>query len=282
MTVRKYKSGGAVPRDGGGRAVEMPDVEPDVIASESPPEPAAAVVQPSPVIDRGPVAEALAAVQRAEELQAQYAQKPPTLGEAIDNDPHLSRPQKQFLKQNPHVLNDQRALLFYVGQARSRGITDDTPAFFQHILNGFQREYERGVENARHLAEMAAQPHRAADKGREQAEEIIEHAQAMLPDVPLPGAETSPAPPARPSPASPRRSVPVSAPVHRDVPTFGGNREAYVDTKLTAEERDIARRSFTAPDMTNEQKEYLYWVNREKLRKMRRDGTYRQTTEQTG
>jgi hypothetical protein len=34
--------------------------------------------------------------------------------------------------------------------------------------------------------------------------------------------------------------------------------------------------------MTNEQKENLYWVNREKLRRMRREGTYHQTTEQNG
>ena len=40
VTIRKYRSGGAVPRDGGGSAVEMPDVEGDSLAA---PEPAPAV-----------------------------------------------------------------------------------------------------------------------------------------------------------------------------------------------------------------------------------------------
>jgi hypothetical protein len=227
--------------------------------------------QPAPASD-SPVADALAAIKRAEEWQRQQQAQP------ADG---LTEPQRQFLRQHPHVLQDPRTLAFYAKAAIDRGIPADTPQFFESILAGFQREYERGAEHAKHLAEMA-QPHRAADKGREQAEEIIEHAQAMLPDVPLPAADTSPPPMSRPPPAAARRSVPVSAPVHRDVPTFSGNREAYVDTKLTAEERDIARRSFTAPDMTNEQKEYSYWVQREKLRRLRATGQYRQTTEQGG
>jgi hypothetical protein len=71
----------------------------------------------------------------------------------------------------------------------------------------------------------------------------------------------------------PRKSVPISAPVSRDVPSVSSGRSSYVDTKLSPEERDIARRSFTASDMTDAQKEYEYWRNREKMRAMRRNGT---------
>jgi hypothetical protein len=262
--VRKYKSGGAVPP-----AVELPDVAPDNVV----PAP-----EPDPMHD--PVLHALRQTERAEELQRQYAARvPQSLAEQIEADPALTGPQRQFLRQNPHVLSDPRALMFYVSAARSRGIKDDTPEFFDTILRGFEREHERGVEHARHLAEMKSQPHRAVEKAHEQADEIEERALAMVP-----GAQPPPkASPDVPSPsASSRRSIPVSAPVHRDVPTFSGNREAYIDTRLTAEERDIARRSYSAPDMTDAQKEYAYWVQREKLRRMRRNGSYRQTTDQTG
>jgi hypothetical protein len=48
--------------------------------------------------------------------------------------------------------------------------------------------------------------------------------------------------------------------------------------KLTEEERQIARASIVdrpdMPPLTNAQKEYLYWKNREKYRGMVADGTY--------
>jgi hypothetical protein len=261
--IRKYKTGGAVPAE----PAELPDVAPDAAR-----EPA-----PDPIQD--PVLYALRQTERAEELQRQYARPPQTLAEQIDTDPGLSGPQRQFLRQHPHVLSDPRALMFYVSAARSRGIKDDSPEFFDTILNGFKREHERGVEHAKHLAEMKSQPHRAVEKAHEHADEIEERALAMVPGAqPPPKASSAMAP----STPEPRRSIPVSAPVHRDVPTFSGNRESHVDVRLTAEERDIARRSYSAPDMTDAQKEYAYWVQREKLRRMRRDGSYRQTTDQTG
>jgi hypothetical protein len=45
---------------------------------------------------------------------------------------------------------------------------------------------------------------------------------------------------------------------------------------LTAEERQIARTSFTAPDMTNEQKELLYARNKQRLAQQRANGAYPQ------
>lgn len=79
-----------------------------------------------------------------------------------------------------------------------------------------------------------------------------------------------------------RRSMPVSAPVSRDVPTASGVRQPSNSVTLTAEERLIARNSFSSPTMTDAQKEYLYAQNKQKLKKMRANGEYRLTTEQNG
>src|SRR5882672_3092225 len=78
-----------------------------------------------------------------------------------------------------------------------------------------------------------------------------------------------------------RRTMPVTAPVSRDVPNTSGQRSTNRIT-LTPEQREIARKSFTASDMTDEQKERLYAMNLQKLHRMRANGEYRQTTEQTG
>ena len=86
--------------------------------------------------------------------------------------------------------------------------------------------------------------------------------------------------PAAPQPQ--RRSMPMSAPVSRDVPTTSGQRQTSTTMTLTEEERRIARTSYTADDMTDAQKEYAYAKNKQKLQKMRANGEYRQTTEQTG
>lgn len=99
-------------------------------------------------------------------------------------------------------------------------------------------------------------------------------------DVQL-GFKTNEPQPQATEPPAPRRSMPVSAPVSRDVPTPSGQR-SNIRITLTAEQRDIARKSFTASDMTDEQKERLYAMNLQKLHRMRANGEYRQTTEQTG
>jgi hypothetical protein len=79
-----------------------------------------------------------------------------------------------------------------------------------------------------------------------------------------------------------RRSMPMSAPVSREAPTASGKKPGGAPVRLTPEEVFVARNSFTATDMTNEQKEYLYAQNKAKLAKKRASGEYRMTTEQTG
>jgi hypothetical protein len=84
------------------------------------------------------------------------------------------------------------------------------------------------------------------------------------------------APQPEPQPQPQRRSMPMTAPVSRDVPTPSGQRQSSSKVTLTAEERQIARTSFTAPDMTNEQKELLYARNKQRLAQQRANGAYPQ------
>lgn len=84
----------------------------------------------------------------------------------------------------------------------------------------------------------------------------------------------APQPEPQPQPQPQRRSIPMTAPVSRDVPTPSGQRQASSKITLTAEERQIARTSFTAPDMTNEQKELAYARNKQRLQQMRANGSY--------
>lgn len=81
---------------------------------------------------------------------------------------------------------------------------------------------------------------------------------------------------AAPAAVTQRRSMPVSAPVSREVPTATGERQPSKSMTLSEEERRIARSSFTASDMTNAQKEYLYAQNKRKLQTMRANGQYPQ------
>lgn len=87
----------------------------------------------------------------------------------------------------------------------------------------------------------------------------------------------APQPEPQPQPQPQRRSIPMTAPVSRDVPTASGQRQPSSKITLTAEERQIARTSFTAPDMTNEQKELAYARNKQRLQQMRANGAYPQS-----
>ena len=66
-------------------------------------------------------------------------------------------------------------------------------------------------------------------------------------------------------------------PVSREVPNASGKRHSD-DMTLTPEERDIARRSIIdrpdLPRMTNAEKEWQYLQNRNRLRRMKADGSY--------
>lgn len=70
-----------------------------------------------------------------------------------------------------------------------------------------------------------------------------------------------------------RNSIPMAAPPSREVPTYSGKRQADSSKmKLTAEERYVARHSFSAPDMTDTEKELAYARAKKRMLKMRADG----------
>jgi hypothetical protein len=88
------------------------------------------------------------------------------------------------------------------------------------------------------------------------------------------GFKAAPQPETKPVPQPQRRSIPMSAPVSRDVPTPSGQRASPTKITLTEEERRVARSSYSAPDMTDAQKEYAYAKNKQKLQAMRANGSY--------
>lgn len=82
-----------------------------------------------------------------------------------------------------------------------------------------------------------------------------------------------------PEPKPKQRSIPMTAPVSRDVPNASGVRQEKTRITLTEQERYIARNSYTAPDMSNAQKEYAYAKNKQKLLAMKANGTYSERRE---
>lgn len=200
-----------------------------------------------------PLQRALDAQRRADELQQS------TLDREIGKLP-LSEFKKAFLRQHPDLITDQfrsRATAFYYQAALKEGIEDDTPEMNAAILAGVEREIAnvrwQAIENVRMpQAEPEPEPDHVAPR-------------AMIPPVP---AAPAPAPPAR-------RSIPMSAPVSRDAPTYTGRAQSEsVGITLSAEERDIARRSYSAPDMTDAQKEYAYAKAKQRLKRLRQSGEY--------
>jgi hypothetical protein len=82
------------------------------------------------------------------------------------------------------------------------------------------------------------------------------------------------APPPPPAPPPVKRSMPLSAPVQRDVPSLNGQRASERSITLTAEERMIARNSFTDPSLSDHEKEMLYAKNKAKYQAQLADGSY--------
>jgi hypothetical protein len=239
-TRRKYREPQGY-RDGGA----VPPVDNIIIAEPAPPSPAAAAPMPSPPADDDALGRALAAQQRAEELQRQ----PRTVEQHIDS-LALSDHKKQFLKQHPSMATDPgeaRAMSFRYHQALNAGIPDDTEEMNQAILHGMQREREHAVSTL----------------------------------VKAPPADPRPIDPT-PAPAAlaPRKSsLPMSAPPSRDVPSYSSGKPAS-SKKLTLspEEVQIARSSIIdkpgMPKMSNAEKEWTYLQNKLRYQQMLADGSY--------
>jgi hypothetical protein len=247
-----YRDGGRVSPDdvttpdSGGVAPSPPEsATPPVAASAdvTPPQPAASFIPD----DDSPVKRELQRIQRAEELQREMAQRqaPPPDMESQMAAVGLPDPAKAWFRVHPEYWKDRE---------KNREISSLHGYLTTNKrLAPFSDEYFDRLET-----ELGFRAPRAEQMG----------------DVAAP-----PAP--REMPPEPRRSLPISAPVSRNIPMASGGAFSANNT-LSPEERDIARRSYSAPDMTDAQKEHAYWVQREKLRRLRATGQYRPTTDATG
>ena len=201
-----------------------------------------AEISEPPTTEPNPLGDALAAAQRAEQLQQQWRQPgQPTFAAQI----------AELRESDPFRY---QAASFYHSSALAKGIPDDTDEMKAYILDGIQ-------------AELLQQHKRAAENVR---------AAAAQPDALLPQPMTvqNPALPRLDQAIMPpkKNSIPMTAPPSRDVPSYSGKK--FDDRKITLspEERDVARRSYTAPDMDNAAKEYAYAQAKRKMLKMKANG----------
>jgi hypothetical protein len=203
-----------------------------------------------------------------------------TLDRYVDSLPNLSDHKRRFLKANSEMLNGERfdVMSRAYKEAMQAGFEDDTEA-----LDRFLVETVRDEMAARHgrLAEAARSairsPPRLHNDSVEQAAarlgaevnalQSVDIARESAPDIiaaQLP----------QPEPVPRSRSMPMTAPVSRDVPMLSGQRPMSSGVTLTAEERFIARHSFSDPNMTDAQKEASYAAQKRRLAALRSQGLY--------
>jgi len=229
-----------------------------------------------------PLQRALEAQAHAESLQRQHQHRQniglaePARSEAelraidqfVESIPNISDHQRRFLKAHPSLMKEPyRDLVPHaITVARHAGIADDTPQMDAAILSGVARD----IEHHRALSSLTS----ASARPTPENADIDQHVAALDGEAGVHfaahQAEHRPAPVAPPPP--PRRSMPMTAPVSRAVQSVSGR--PALDNHLTAEERQIAHNSFSDPSMSNAQKELMYLRNRQKLHRMREDGSY--------
>jgi hypothetical protein len=272
LTRRKYKV----------RAAPVVADEPVAAAPASPVAPGPA----SPGDGGSPLTAAMQAQQHAEQLQAQHQHRAhmglpeppisPQERQAIDNYvesiPNLTPHQQRFLKAHPSLMKEPFVGLVphAIMVARHAGIADDTDAMDHAILSSIARD----VEHHRHLSQLTSASARLTPENREAHADVDQHVAALQGEAQMHLAahqsEHQPAPP--PSPKQ-RRSIQMSAPPSRGEPSFSG-RPDLGSNSLSAEERQIARNSFSDPHMSNAERELLYLRNRNRYRHMKADGSY--------
>jgi hypothetical protein len=229
------------------------------------------------------VRHALEATLHAEELHRQAAQQQ-AAQQQIDAMPGLSQHKRDLLRAHPQMFFDpatRQATDAAYRAALADGVPDDTPEMSERIIEGVRREaelrHQRGIDAA-HAAMPAGVPSMREPTIEHSAQRLEQEAGAIRSAM---AAETA-TPMAvmenmenLPAPAPRRQSIPMSAPVSRDVPTASGRRMSEQrSVTLTEEERDIARRSYSAPDMTNDEKERAYAAAKLRLNRLRARGEY--------
>ncbi|WP_316216750.1 hypothetical protein [Bradyrhizobium sp. SZCCHNR3003] len=269
--VRRFKSGGRVPDEplvGFGR--------------EEPEGPAAAVKAPAASDSTDAIRAAIEGQRRAERLQAETMRSAPqqpepapqmmTLEEQVAAQPWSDR-RKRFVLEHRDILlapQNAEAIQDYMRMAKRRGITDEEE-FDRFVVNGVRIEQcarDHGPEEP----SAAAAPVAAPQAQREA------FPPPSMPAAANPVGSTEFREPELPAIPSPRRSMPMTAPVQRDVPSYGGKRTSDGSRTLSAEERQIARESIPdrpdMPKLSNHEKELLYLRNRERYKQMVASGEY--------
>lgn len=238
--------------------------------------------QPAPSPDDA-LRQAIEGQRRAEQMQRQAAQRPATLNDQIDAMP-ISEFKKATLRAHPELLDPTVGGIAGEAyqEALAAGIADDTPEVTSFILSAVRAEMQerrlRLAQAARAAAAGMMQPAPIPESNIELAVERLDreaqahtdayHAKASTPlSVADQIAEAAP-------PAPQRRSMPMTAPVTREVPTMAGKRFSAEQMTLTPEERQIARNSFSDPNLSNIEKERMYLANKIKLAQERAAGRY--------
>jgi|SRR5882672_931738 len=269
-----FKDGGAVPIEDHVPELVLEPHEPDLATARFSPASSAPADAPIPAPeprDDDAVARAIEGHRRAEELQRQAEQLQRQQQEAPPDPLAGYSPfWRENIRAHPYLLDPSNGpvVVYYLHRGIKAGINPESPAMLDAILDGLRRE--AGMTER---AQEIAAPRDDAEVLRE-----AEAFQAKMNAAPVPPKPRIP----EVAKMAPSRNVPVSAPVNREAHSYGGQRSSMIDKKLSPAEVEIARKSFTATDMTDDQKIYLYWQNREKLRRMRETGEYRRTTEQSG
>ncbi|MES5485950.1 hypothetical protein QMZ05_24620 [Bradyrhizobium sp. INPA03-11B] len=269
-TRRKYRDGGRVP-----------------VADTSPQSAASADVTPPPTDpNQDALIRALEAHQHAQALQheprpagAQEAPREMTLDEYVGAIPGISEFKRATLKAHPELLNAGRVGQEAYHEALGLGIADDSEQMTAYLLSSVRADAEyrrqRQIEAAKAAAALAPppRPELSVDREVQRLDDDVASMQAIAnATAATPTSIASQVAP--PMPRQSTRSIPMAAPVTREVPMASGQRLSPSQIHLTQEERDIARNSFSDPNMSNAEKERMYAMNKVKLARMKANGTY--------
>ncbi|MET4384374.1 hypothetical protein ABIB73_000109 [Bradyrhizobium sp. F1.4.3] len=267
----KYRDGGRVPLSADSVLTES-EQQPMAVSADAPPQPSAA---------DDPMMRAVELQRQAEALQHRRVQEPLTVEQYVDSLPNLNEHKRTFLRSNPEMLNgEQRELMSqaYI-EAMQAGMRDDTPELDRWLVETVRSEMNsrrtRLADAAR--AATTVQPQRPELTVEREVErldaEVAAHRAMDHANASTPATLAGQLPPTEPTPRAPR--MPMTAPVSRDVPTASGRRRASPSQiTLSPEERLIARNSFSAPGMTDDERERLYATNKARLQRERAEGRY--------
>lgn len=258
----------------------MPLVTADSAAAEIAQKPVVSADAPPPPAPDDPVQKALEGQRRAEELQQRQAQEPMSVDRYVDSLPGLTDHKRQFLKAHPEMLNGQQFDLMAqaYGEAMRVGFQDDTPELDRFLVETVRAEltarHGRLAEAARSAMEPPRRPVLSVEQEVARLDaEVAAHTAIDHVNASTPAAFASQLPQPERMPRS--RSMPMTAPVSRDTPMLSGQRPMSMgQVTLTAEERFIARNSFTDPNMTDADKEKLYATQKARLQHLRSQGLY--------